>query len=220
MMFFERLINETAGAREKMLQAPIIGNCLAGNITLDQYTAFLSQAYHHVKHTVPLLMACGSRLPANYEWLREAIAEYIDEEKGHQQWILNDLRACGCDSDLTEFGHPGRDIELMTSYLYHQIDRQNPIGFFGMVWVLEGTSVGIGGQIAKQVRDILALPNSALTYLSSHSELDQDHIQFFAEIVNKIDSVEDQNAIIASANMVFHLYGNMLRSLPGEYNGR
>ena len=48
-----------------------------------------------VRHTVPLLMACGARLPERLEWLREAIAEYIEEEIGHQEWILNDIRACG-----------------------------------------------------------------------------------------------------------------------------
>lgn len=38
----------------------------------------------------------------------------------------------------------------MVSYLYHNIDRHNPLALFGMVWVLEGTSVGIGGQMAEK----------------------------------------------------------------------
>ena len=54
---------------------------LSGNITLDDYIAFLQQAYHHVKHTVPLLMAVGSKLPEDKEWLREAVAEYIEKMK-------------------------------------------------------------------------------------------------------------------------------------------
>ena len=33
-----------------------------GDVSLDTYVAFLTEAYHHVRHTVPLLMACGSRL--------------------------------------------------------------------------------------------------------------------------------------------------------------
>ena len=44
---------------------------------------------------MPLLMACGARLPARLEWLRGAVAEYIEEEYGHEQWILNDIAACG-----------------------------------------------------------------------------------------------------------------------------
>ena len=100
MEFFDQLQQQTSAEREYLLAAPIIHSALAGTATRAQYIAFLTQAYHHVKHTVPLLMACGARLPERLEWLREAIAEYIEEEIGHQEWILNDIRACGGDAEL------------------------------------------------------------------------------------------------------------------------
>ncbi|POB70200.1 long-chain acyl-CoA synthetase, partial [Vibrio vulnificus] len=155
-----------------------------------------------------------------YEWVREALAEYIDEEKGHQEWILNDIRACGGDAiavknNLGE-GKAGHAIELMVAYLYHHIDRHNPLALFGMVWVLEGTSVGIGGQMAQQIQHTLQLPSEAMSYLTSHSVLDQSHLQFFERLMNQITDPNDQQVIIDSANMVFSLYGEMLRSL-GEH---
>ena len=88
MNFMERLNSESQDDREYLLSSPIISRCMSGDITLNDYVAFLTQAYHHVKHTVPLLMAVGARLPAEKEWLREAVAEYIEEELGHQEWIL------------------------------------------------------------------------------------------------------------------------------------
>ncbi len=215
--FFETLQKQTQQAQQQMLQAPIFAACARGEIDKDTYVAFLIQAFHHVKHTVPLLMACGGRLPEKYEWLRQAIGEYIEEEKGHHEWILNDIRACGANADLVRAnlgqGKAGSAIELMVAYLYHQIDRRNSIAFFGMVWVLEGTSVGVGGQVAKLVQQTLNLPDSAMSYLTSHSELDQDHIQLFEKLMNQITDERDQAAIIDSANMVFHLYGQMLHDL-------
>ncbi len=89
-----------------------------------------------MKHTVPLLMACGSRLSEDYEWLRYALAQYIEEEKGHQEWILNDIQACGFDAERVRnnqgAGKVGKAIELMVAYLYHQIDRKNPLAFLGI----------------------------------------------------------------------------------------
>ncbi|CAH8222241.1 Long-chain fatty acid--CoA ligase [Vibrio aestuarianus] len=215
--FFQTLKQQTLPAQMSMLQAPIFAACQRGEIDKETYVNFLTQAFHHVKHTVPLLMACGGRLPEKYEWLRQAIGEYIEEEKGHHEWILNDIQACGADAELVrsnqETGRVGMPIELMVSYLYHQIDRANPIAFFGMVWVLEGTSVGVGGQVAQLVKHTLQLPDSAMTYLTSHSVLDQDHIKLFEDLMNKITNPEDQQAIIDSANMVFHLYGKMLHDL-------
>jgi modification methylase len=64
---------------------------MAGNISRDAYLAFLVHAYHHVSHTTPLLMLTGAKLPPHKEWLRAAMAEYIAEEQGHQEWILNDI---------------------------------------------------------------------------------------------------------------------------------
>lgn len=215
--FFNRLQQETSAAQQTMLQAPIFEQCARQEIELDTYIAFLTQAFHHVKHTVPLLMACGGRLPEKYEWLRQAIGEYIEEEKGHHEWILNDIRACGGDADAVRTnqnqGQVGPAIELMVAYLYHQIDRANPIAFFGMVWVLEGTSVGVGGQVASLVKETLNLPVQAMTYLTSHSTLDQEHIQLFEGLMNRVTDAEDQQAIIDSAKMVFRLYGDMLREL-------
>jgi len=217
MSFFNTLKEQTREAQQSMLSAPIFKACERGEIDLDTYIAFLTQAFHHVKHTVPLLMACGGRLDAEHEWVREALAEYIDEEKGHHEWILNDINACGANAELVRHnqgdGRVGEAIELMVAYLYHQIDRQNPMALFGMVWVLEGTSVGVGGHIAQLVKHKLNLPDEALTYLTSHSVLDQDHIQFFESLMDKVTDADDQQAIIDSANMVFKLYGQMLLSL-------
>src|SRR3990167_6884056 len=76
MHFFDQLQAQTQVEREYLLSAPIITQVMAGTVSPASYLAFLAQAYHHVKHTVPLLMACGARLPERLEWLREAIAEY------------------------------------------------------------------------------------------------------------------------------------------------
>ncbi|MCG3728680.1 TenA family transcriptional regulator [Vibrio cincinnatiensis] len=217
-LFFEQLKHRTSAARQTMFTAPVIADIQQGKLSKERYIAFLTQAYHHVKHTVPLLMACGGRLSEEYEWVREAIAEYIDEEKGHQEWILNDIRACGGQVEAVRNnmgeGRVGQAIELMVAYLYYQIDRHNPLALFGMVWVLEGTSVGIGGQMAEKIQSTLNLPPSAMTYLISHSVLDQDHLQFFKTLMDKITDEADQQAIIEAANMVFTLYGQMLCSLP------
>ena len=43
--------------------AGIIQGALQGQVSLPSYIAFLTEAYHHVKHTVPLLQACKAALP-------------------------------------------------------------------------------------------------------------------------------------------------------------
>jgi len=214
MTFFDELTAQTQEARNYLLSAPVIEAVPQGRFDLESYQYFLTQAFHHVKHTVPLMMACGGRLPQDKEWVREALAEYIEDEYGHQEWILNDLAACGVDKEAVRHGRPHIAIELMVAFLYDQIERQNPMAFFGMVMVLEGTSIKLATQMGKIVQQTLDLPNQAFSYLYSHGDLDQDHFQFFQNLMNRITNESDQRAIIHSANVVYPLYGDMLRSIP------
>lgn len=217
MAFFDRLTEATSAARQQLLSAPIIQQALAGNITLDDYVAFLEQAYHHVKHTTPLLMAVGSRLPEDKEWLRDAVAEYIEEEVGHQEWILNDIAACGYDKEAVRRSTPHPETELMVAYAYDTVNRVNPVGFFGMVQVLEGTSVSIAENAADKIRATLKLPQQAFSYMYSHGSLDQQHIKFFENLMNRIESPAEQAQIIHSAKMFYRLYGDIFRSLHSDH---
>lgn len=213
MSFFQRLHDETATARDYLFAAPLIHRALAGAITLPEYAAYLCQAYHHVKHTTPLLMATGARLSSEQEWLREAVAEYIEEEVGHQEWILNDIERCGYDREKARHSQPTAATELMVAYAYDTINRVNPLGFFGMVQVLEGTSIRIADAAADAIQGALGLPNHAFSYLRSHGALDQDHVKFFEGLMNRITDPAQQAQIIHSAGMFYRLYGDVFRSV-------
>jgi long-chain acyl-CoA synthetase len=213
MSFFKQLSKATETDRNTLMSAPIIGVALKGDMSLDTYVAFLKQAYHHVKHTIPLLMATGARLPEKHEWLRNAVAEYIEEELGHQEWILNDIAACGYDKESVRSSQPHTSTELMVAYAYDTINRINPLGFFGMVHVLEGTSIAIADSAANSIQRSLNLPINAFSYLVSHGALDIEHVKFFENIMNEITDPDEQQQIIHSAKVFYQLYGDIFRSI-------
>jgi pyrroloquinoline quinone (PQQ) biosynthesis protein C len=212
--FFERLQTHTADAREALMSSTVIVDCLDRRVSHETYSAFLNEAYHHVRHTVPLLMACGSRLPPRLDWLQKYVIEYIEEEHGHEQWIRDDILAMGVDADELISAGPSLATELMVSFAYDTVQRRNPVGFFGMVYVLEGTSVALASRAAEIIRAELNLPKQALRYLSSHGDIDQEHIASYAEIVNRIDDGDDRAAILHAARVFFKLYADVFASLP------
>ncbi|AVD95267.1 biliverdin-producing heme oxygenase [Pseudomonas sp. SWI36] len=214
MSFFDTLQVQTAQERQALFAVPVIREALAGQVSLDSYVAFLTQAYYHVRHTVPLMMACGARLPLRLEWLRGAVCEYIEEEYGHEQWILNDINACGGDWEAVRDGQPVQSIELMVAYLYDLIARGNPVGLFGMVNVLEGTSIALATQAAGVIQSTLALPDQAFSYLSSHGALDQEHMVTYKRLMDRLDDAGDQQAVLHAAKVVYRLYTEMFQGLP------
>ncbi|CAM3657751.1 Biliverdin-producing heme oxygenase [Bordetella sputigena] len=214
MSFFETLLAETQASRASLVQTPIIQDCLRGQVALPSYVAFLREAYHHVRHTVPLMQACRARLPDRLAWMDGALDEYIEEETGHDEWILNDLRALGQDADAVRRAGPGPDTEIMVAYAYDTIARGNPAGFFGMVHVLEGTSVALALNAADRIQQTLGLPATAFSYLRSHGTLDQEHTRHFADLMDRLDDTRDQVAVLHAAHMFYRLYGGIFRGLP------
>jgi long-subunit acyl-CoA synthetase (AMP-forming)/pyrroloquinoline quinone (PQQ) biosynthesis protein C len=212
--FFQRLVAATAADCAGLIGAPIIQGALRGEVSVPSYLAFLREAYHHVRHTVPLLEACRARLPERLAWMRPALDEYIVEEAGHDAWILDDIAAAGGDAEAVRHGLPAAATEVMVAYAYDTIARGNPLGFLGMVHVLEGTSVALALAAADRIQHGLALPDAAFSYLRSHGTLDQEHTAHFEQLVNAIDDPQDQAAIVHATRLFYRLYGDVFRSLP------
>lgn len=216
MNFYDRLVAETAEARASLYHVPQLVDGLQGRISRSTYVAYLTEAYHHVKHTVPFLMAMGSRLPDEKRWLHKAIIEYLEEEEGHEEWILNDIEAAGGNRENARNATPNLETQVMVAYNYDYITRKNPVGFLGMVFMLESTSTQIASQGADAVMTGLDLPKSAFSYLFSHGTLDLEHMKFFEKTVNQITDPVDQAAIIEVAQNTFRLFANLFAAIPHE----
>jgi pyrroloquinoline quinone (PQQ) biosynthesis protein C len=213
MSFYDELVAETQSDREALLSSELVAVALSKKMTVDLYVSFLTQAYHHVKHTVPLLMRSGSAVPGTYEFYRNAMAEYVEEELGHQEWVLNDIAACGFDKEAVRAGRPTLATEAMVAYAYYTIDHVNPLAFLGMVHVLEGTSVTVADEAAQKIREVTGLPRKAFTYLTSHGALDVEHVKFFENLVNQVTDAKDQSDIIHAAKCFYALYKGVYDSV-------
>ncbi|MFN3235880.1 MAG: TenA family transcriptional regulator [Pseudomonadales bacterium] len=216
MSFYNQLLEQTEAGKQYLLSAPIIEDVFQRKFNLHTYLAFLNQAYHHVRHTAPLLATANQHLTASQQWIEPTLKEYIAEEAGHEVWILDDIEACGFNRETFRFAPAPFHTEILVAFLYDYVTRVNAMGIFGMVLVLEGTSSSLAPSVASVVQETLQLPDSAMTYLTTHGELDQDHIKFFAETMDQITNAADQAAIIHVANRVYRLYGDVYRAIPNE----
>ena len=213
MSNYETLCSATADGQTYLLEAPIISDVAQGKINTSMYVAFLANAYHHVRFTVPLMMAAGARLERHHQHLLPSLREYIDEEIGHERWILNDIEACGIDPQTIEHSQPNMATELLVSYVRDYINQVNPLGFFGMVHVLEGTSTSLATTTAGLIQNELDLPDAAFSYLRSHGDLDIEHVAFFRDLLDEFDK-QAMHHVIHVADRVYKLYGDVLRSVP------
>ncbi|KPL68465.1 AMP-dependent synthetase [Erythrobacter sp. SG61-1L] len=213
--FFVELEAATVRERLAFLSIPQLQAGLNGTIPLQAYLDYLAQAYHHVKHTVPLMWAAHDRLCHRPE-LITALNEYIAEEEGHEEWILSDIAHAGGDAEAVRHSAPDPATAAMVDHAYHQIRYGNPVALFGMVYVLESVSVALAQRGASAVADTLGLPPKAFTYLTSHGALDQQHMAFFARLVNSFTDPADRDAVVRMAKDMFALFGGVFASIELE----
>ena len=210
---YQNLLETTKEGKNYLMNSPIFEKLKIGDLTVEQYSNFLKEAFHHVKETVPLLMAVGAILPYEKEKYREIVIEYINEEYGHHNWILNDIENSGVlNKKEVESSLPLPETQAMISYVRDEI-RKNPMSFFGMVLVLEGTSVEVATQSGELIMKHLGLSKKSFSYLFSHGSLDQEHIVFFENLINGIEEEKDMEDIIRVANYVYTYYSNILRKV-------
>ena len=63
--FFDRLVAETREEQARFAMTPQLIAGLTGQISRMDYIAYLTEAFHHVRHTVPLMQeARAGSLPA------------------------------------------------------------------------------------------------------------------------------------------------------------
>lgn len=218
MSFYEQLQSETTPERNAFLSIPLIQSTVLRGATRELYIDFLTQAYHHVKHTFPLLALASAR--TQDEAYQDALVEYMEEERGHEKWILDDIRAMGGDADAVRSGKPGQACQIMVGYTYYAIEWISPYAMLGSVHVLEGMSTMLADKAADAIQSSLAFPgNAGFSYLRSHGALDIEHVAFFKELITALPE-ETHAVIIETSKIIYRLYGDIFRELALRHPGR
>jgi pyrroloquinoline quinone (PQQ) biosynthesis protein C len=218
MSFYEQLQTATAADRNGFLSIPLIQTTVQKGASRELYIDFLTQAYHHVKHTYPLLALAS--VHTRNEAYQDALVEYMEEERGHEKWILDDIRAMGGDAEAVRKGDPGQACRIMVGYTYYAIEWISPYAMLGSVHVLEGMSTQLADKAADAIQCSLSFPGKdGFSYLRSHGALDIEHVAFFKELVNKIPS-EAHAVTIETSKIIYRLYGDIFRELAIRHPGR
>lgn len=218
MNFYDQLQAATTADRSIFLSIPLIQQTVQAGASRDLYVDFLTQAYHHVKHTYPLLALAS--VHTTDEPYQDALIDYMKEERGHEKWILNDIRAMGGNADAVLSGSPGQACQIMIGYTYYAIEWISPYAMLGSVHVLEGMSTMLADKAADAIQSSLTVPGKdGFSYLRSHGALDIEHVAFFKGLVNSIPEAA-HDVIIETSKIIYRLYGDIFRELASRHPER
>lgn len=180
-------------------------------LTLPEYLAFLRDLYHIVWHFCPIMATAAARCGDSLRNVRYELYERIGEEKGHEDWVLEDIAALGGDAGGKGVAAPSAPVQAMIGYNYYAAERVHPCSVLGMLYVLEVVASVYGGKAADSIARAIGRDTGkgGFRFLSSHATMDVDHMAKLNVLLKTIENPAAQAAVISSTQVNFHQFGQL-----------
>jgi len=216
MSFFIDLVEATDVPRRELENLPRVQSMIHEGLDVERYRVFLHELYHIVWHFCPIMAAAASRCDDRFSELRVDLYDRLADEKGHEEWVLEDIEAVGGDVRAArEFSPPSAPTQALIGYNYYGAERLHPCSVLGMVYALEVVSSVYGGKVADSIARAQGreVDKGGFKFLSSHATMDVDHMAQLSRLMKRIVDPAAQKAIIDSTRVNFYQLGQIF--LPG-----
>lgn len=212
--FVEVLESSVAPWRKRMLSAQFFSSLRDGTLKREHYARFLIEIYHYVRHSTRLLAAAASRLGPDRQRLFARFVEHMEEEAGHDQWALSDLKALGVDPVRVVNSTPLPATDAMVGFQYYAIEHLGPVSILGYIYALETLGSGTSNAVAEALKRIPGVGDDALTFLLGHGEADVGHVETLKSFVRaEAETQADRALIQRTAICSYHLYEAIMESV-------
>jgi pyrroloquinoline quinone (PQQ) biosynthesis protein C len=211
MSFFITLVEMTDANRRELETIPKVNSMIHHGLSLAEYKAFLHDLYHIVWHFCPVMAAAAARCSDRFREVRFDLYDRIEEEKGHDSWVLEDIEAIGGDVASARAHPPSAPVQAMIAFNYFGAERVHPCSVLGMLYMLEVVSSVYGGRVSDSIARTLGrnVDAGGFRFLSSHATMDVDHMAKLNKLVKKIDDPDAQESIVNSTRVNFYQFGRM-----------
>ncbi|QDE81945.1 iron-containing redox enzyme family protein [Myxococcus xanthus] len=186
-----------------------------GTIDTEGYIHYLIQTYHYARWSTPMLAEAGHRLKrqGRHPHLAELLVQKAGEERGHEKWLLSDLKNLGYPEARVETAARTPAVDAYTGWNFFTSRSGVPTAVLGTAYVLEYLSQTRATGVVERLIAADAIPDirKSVTFLRSHGALDGDHVAEMEAVLRTLTDPEDQAAVIFSARATRCIYPGIFR---------
>ena len=183
--------------------------------------AFLVQLHRVMQSGISLMRTARDRaltLPDDAVAAQAAIylEMHIDEEKDHDQWLLDDIATLGIPAEDVFSATPLSSVVSLLGAQYFWMLHIHPVTVFGYLIVLEGYPPLV--EQLEEIRIRTGLPATAFRCLKSHAEDDPEHLAALNRTLDSMPLTQEQTKYLAlSAFHTIDAVASILEELTEAY---
>jgi hypothetical protein len=165
----------------------------------ELYPDLVFATHSIIRATNPSMRAAGecARARAAGDPVARALAEYLthhaEEEKGHDEWALDDLAVLGVSRDEVWRRIPSPAVAELVGSQYYWLYHFHPVAYVSYIAVLEAPpSIDFLEDTVRRT----GLPREAFATQFYHSKLDHHHVREFNQMVDSLPLDEWHHSIL------------------------
>jgi pyrroloquinoline quinone (PQQ) biosynthesis protein C len=187
----------------------------------ERYPEYLVMCHTVIRASVPLMEATRERArelaAADDEVAGELVdyyAEHIEEERDHDEWLLQDLEAIGVPRDEVLPRPPSPTVAAVVGAQYYWALHFHPCALLAWTGLLEGYAPAPA--MIDGLQERTGYPPEAFRTLRLHAELDVAHGDELFALVDRLPLSEEQATVIGMNAMTsVHALARALDEVTG-----
>jgi hypothetical protein len=125
--------------------------------------------------------------------LARYLFRHAEEERGHDEWMIDDLAVMGVPRDEVLRRMPSQAVAELVGAQYFWLHHYHPIAYVSYIAVLEGPP---GVDFLESVVKRTGLPREAFSTFFNHAYLDPTHVAEFNEFLDGLALTDEHHEIM------------------------
>ncbi|PCJ91878.1 MAG: hypothetical protein COA50_16200 [Flavobacteriaceae bacterium] len=200
-----------------LLKVPIITKIHDGKLSIKDYKLLLIDLRQQVIDGSQWISRAASNIAIDLFELRSAFIQHTATEHKDYQMLEKNFEALGESLDTIRTGEKNIGTMALTSFMFQQASKPNPIDLLGSMFIIEGIGKRLAGFWGTMIKDQLNLKDNQVSFFTYHGVADENHFHNLEKALNHPKmNMEIAKQIVKTAKATAKLYKMQLEEL-GNY---
>ena len=201
----------------ELLKVPVVRKIHEGKLTMSDYKALLIDLRQQVIDGSQWISRAASNIDIDLFELRSAFITHTAAEHKDYQLLERNFVALGEDLQTILNGEKNIGSVALTSFMFQQASKNNPIDLLGAMFIIEGIGKRLAAYWGGMMQEQLSLRDDQVSFFMYHGVADENHFHNLEKALNHPKmNMDIARKIAKTAKITARLYQMQLQEI-GNY---